>query len=231
LHYNTTVRINKFIAQATGLSRRTADTAIEAGRVLVNNKQPETGQQINSGDEVTLDGRHLTPDAQTQTFILNKPIGYVCSRNGQGSDTVYDLLPPELHHLKPAGRLDKNSSGLLLMTSEGKLAYELTHPKFEKIKKYKIALNKDLSQSDFEKITKTGVELEDGTSKFDLATINNQTKEWKVEMKEGRNRQIRRTFKAIGYNVVKLHRTHFGPYILGNLEPGQIKAVKTVPPL
>lgn len=220
------MRINKYVAQATGLSRRAADKAIEEGRVLVGGVTPDSGQQVEDTDEVRLDGKIITSGASTATIMLNKPVGYVCSRDGQGSRTVYDLLPTEMHDLKPVGRLDKDSSGLLLLTTDGQLAYELTHPKFEKIKKYKIALNKDLSEDDFEKITKSGVQLEDGMSRFALDSINNQHKEWKVEMKEGKNRQIRRTFEALGYNVVKLHRTHFGPYILSTLAPGKFDKIK-----
>lgn len=215
------MRINKFIAQATGLSRRAADAAITAGRVRVNEGIPDTGQQINDQDIVTLDGQPVVLRSGQVTIMLNKPVGYVCSRDGQGNRTIYELLPPELRHLKPIGRLDKDSSGLLLMTTDGQLAFELTHPKFQKIKRYKIALQKDLADEDYVKITGSGVELEDGVSKFDLAPINSQRKEWKVEMSEGRNRQIRRTFEALSYKVVKLHRTHFGPYILGTLKPGE----------
>lgn len=220
------MRINKFIAQATGLSRRAADAALEAGRVMVNGEKPSSGYQVLDTDTVLLDGSILTTQSSLLTTImLNKPVGYVCSRDGQGNRTVYDLLPESLHHLKPVGRLDKNSSGLLLMSDDGQLAYELTHPKFEKVKKYKIALNKDLTQQDFEHITKTGVMLDDGVSKFNLEKVNSQLKEWKVEMKEGRNRQIRRTFEHLDYNVVKLHRTHFGSYTLDTLRPGSYHKV------
>jgi 23S rRNA pseudouridine2605 synthase len=220
------MRINKFVAQATGLSRRAADDAINEKRVQVNGLLPTAGQQIADTDTVTLDGKILNQSAQTTTIMLNKPVSYVVSRDGQGNKTIYDLLPVELHQLKPVGRLDKNSSGLLLMTNDGQLAYELTHPKFQKLKKYKIALNQDLGNLDYEKITKTGVQLEDGISQFDLEMINNQPKEWKVEMHEGRNRQIRRTFEALGYSVVKLHRTHFGPYTLQALTPGKFEKIK-----
>ena len=214
------MRINKYVALATGMSRRAADAAIVAERILANGILPMAGQQISVSDLVTLDGQRITPSVKTITIMLNKPIGYVCSRDGQGSKTIYELVPENLHELKPVGRLDKDSSGLLLMTTDGQLAYKLTHPKFEKIKKYKIALNKDLSEGDFEKITKTGIALDDGVSKFDLESVNNQVKEWKIEMKEGRNRQIRRTFESLGYNVVKLHRTHFGEYTLGTMKAG-----------
>lgn len=218
------MRINKYVAQATGLSRRAADAAIEAGRVMVNGEKPSAGYQVLATDSVLLDGVGLnTQNSPPTTVLLNKPADYVCSRDGQGSKTVYDLLPPALHHLKSVGRLDKDSSGLLLMTNDGQLAYELTHPKFEKLKVYKIALNKDLASDDLDKITHQGIKLEDGLSKLNLTIINNQAKEWKVVMKEGRNRQIRRTFEALGYQVVKLHRTHFGPYKLLGLDPGKYK--------
>jgi 23S rRNA pseudouridine2605 synthase len=215
------MRLNKFIASATGMSRRAADKAIEWGRVTINGEVASAGQQAADSDQVTLDGNPVVLQTTEITILLNKPVGYICSRDGQGGKTVYDLLPESLHHLKPVGRLDKNSSGLLLLTTDGDLAHKLTHPSFEKIKRYKIALNKDLSEDDFEKITKRGVMLDDGKSTFDLDFVNDQNKEWKVAMNEGRNRQIRRTFEALGYNVVKLHRTHFGDYQLGSLARGQ----------
>lgn len=213
------------MALSTGLSRRAADAALAEGRVLLNGSPPSPGQDVTAKDEVRLDGKPLTGSSKVHTIMLNKPVGYVCSRNGQGSKTIYDLLPESLHHLKPVGRLDKQSSGLLLLTNDGQLAYSLTHPKFEKIKKYKIALNKGLDSNDFVSITKAGVTLEDGISRLYLEPINSQAKEWKVTMTEGRNRQIRRTFDALGYTVVKLHRTHFGPYQLKALKPGSFMPV------
>lgn len=213
------------MALSTGLSRRAADAALAEGRVLLNGSPPSPGQDVTDKDEVRLDGKLLTASSKVHTIMLNKPVGYVCSRNGQGSKTIYDLLPDSLHHLKPVGRLDKQSSGLLLLTNDGQLAYNLTHPKFEKIKQYKIALSRDLDTNDFVSVTKAGVTLEDGISRLDLESINSQAKEWKVTMTEGRNRQIRRTFDALGYTVVKLHRTHFGPYQLKTLKPGSFMPV------
>jgi 23S rRNA pseudouridine2605 synthase len=122
------MRLNKFIAQSTGLSRRAADAAIAQGRVSVNGREAALGKEVGESDTVVLDNSAITPAVNTVTIMLNKPVGYVCSRNGQGSKTVYDLLPPEYQQLKPVGRLDKDSSGLLLMTNDGDLAYELTHP-------------------------------------------------------------------------------------------------------
>lgn len=221
------MRLNQFIAQATSLSRRKADAAIANGRVRVNGQEPELGQQVSNKDEIALDGKVLVL-ASVQTIILNKPVGYVVSRDGQGSKTVYDLLPPEMQGLKPVGRLDKDSSGLLLLTNDGNLANQLTHPRYKKEKAYQVEINKPLALSDFEAITKKGVELEDGISRFEVQDAEfgeNQSKTMLVRMHEGKNRQIRRTFAALGYKVTKLHRTQFGPYTLGQLEQGRTKTV------
>lgn len=215
------MRINKYIAQATGLSRRVADKAIEQGNVLVNGLPPTTGQDITSQDVVTLSGKTLTPPAQTQTIMLNKPTGYVVSRDGQGSKTIYELLPQELHQLKPIGRLDKDSSGLLLLTNDGQLAQELTHPKYQKTKIYEVKLSQPLAPLHRQMISDHGIQLTDGPSKLILERIQDgNDKEWRVTMHEGRNRQIRRTFAALGYNITKLHRTHFGNYSLAELKTG-----------
>lgn len=224
------MRLNKYIAQATGLSRRAADTAIQDGRVTVNGQPPTIGQDISNTDKVLLDNSILTTHNSRLTIMLNKPPGYVCSRDGQGSQTIYDLLPAEYHQLKPVGRLDKNSSGLLLLTNDGQLAFELTHPKFQKTKIYKVSSTPTLSDADLAKLQQ-GVKLSDGVSKLDIRrlTLDDGKQSnvhrppsnlYRVAMTEGRNRQIRRTFEALGYNVVKLHRTHFGAYELGNLRPG-----------
>jgi 23S rRNA pseudouridine2605 synthase len=217
------MRLNKYIAVATGMSRRAADAIIETGRVSVNDKPSQTGQDIGETDVVKLDSRTLELSAETQTYIFNKPVGYVVSRDGQGSKTIYDVLPRELHHLKPIGRLDKESSGLLLLTNDGALAHELTHPSYQKLKLYEISLLKPLKRQDMQAIEQ-GVELEDGISKLSLKRLGDD-KHWQVSMHEGRNRQIRRTFAALGYTVTTLHRTHFGPFELNDLPVGELKLV------
>lgn len=204
------------------MSRRAADEVIQAGRVLVNNSVPSAGQDITASDVVELDGAKLQAQAEIMTIMLNKPVGYICSRDGQGGQTIYDILPPELHHLKPVGRLDKNSSGLLLLTNDGDLAHKLTHPSFEKTKVYKIALNKPLHPEHRHQMVTQGVELDDGVSKLQLDRLGEtDDTNWRVTMHEGRNRQIRRTFEMSGYNVVKLHRTQFGDYSLNSIAPGK----------
>lgn len=216
------MRINKYLAAATGMSRRAADAAIQEGRVLVNDMLPRPGQLVTDTDEVTLDNRSVVRPATSQTIILHKPTGYVVSRNGQGSRTIYDLLPTELHHLKPVGRLDKDSSGLLLLTNDGQLAQELTHPSHHKTKVYEITLDKPLQPLHRQMMSDHGIQLDDGNSKLLLERLaENDDHAWRVTMHEGRNRQIRRTFAALGYTVTKLHRTHFGTFLLDGLESGQ----------
>jgi 23S rRNA pseudouridine2605 synthase len=160
--------------------------------------------------------------------MLNKPVGYVCSRNGQGSKTVYDLLPPEYQQLKTVGRLDKDSSGLLLLTNDGQLAQELTHPSQQKRKVYEVTLDKPLQPLHRQMISDHGVSLEDGPSKLELERQHDgDDTKWIVTMHEGRNRQIRRTFAALGYEVIQLHRTKFGNYQLGTLQKGKLKALSS----
>lgn len=210
------MRINRYLALATGMSRRAADEVIDSGQVIVNGQTAKNGAIVSQGDKITLDGKIVNKTPDLILIGLNKPVGYVCSRDGQGSKTIYDLLPAEFHHLKPVGRLDKDSSGLLLLTNNGKLAHELTHPSFAKQKIYEISLDKVLDDSDRRQI-ETGVQLDDGLSKLHL---QGAAKDWTVIMNEGRNRQIRRTFAILNYKVQKLHRTQFGPYDLKNLPKG-----------
>jgi len=218
------MRLNKFLALATGMSRRAADTAVSEGRVRINTQPATTGYDVRESDTVSLDGSVVTVATTKQTVILNKPAGYVVSRDGQGSKTIYELLPLELHNLKPVGRLDKESSGLLLITNDGELANNLTHPSHQKLKIYVIGLLKPLQSADENRIAKA-VQLEDGPSKLDLKSLDTSRKRWQVSMSEGRNRQIRRTFEALGYTVISLHRTHFGPYSLDDIKPGAFKPV------
>jgi len=215
------MRINKFVAAGTDLSRRGADEAIAAGRVSVNGQPATAGQDVGPTDVVALDNRAITPAVKTLTIMLNKPPAVVVSRDGQGAKTIYDILPPEYHNLNPVGRLDKYSSGLLLLTNDGTLAHELTHPSRQKLKVYEILIDKPLQPLHRQLINDHGITLEDGVSKLQLE----RQKEgddiaWVITMHEGRNRQIRRTFEALGYRVTHLHRTQFGPYRLGTLARG-----------
>lgn len=214
------MRLNKYLAHATGISRREADELIEQGRVLVNGKPAELGQPVAETDILAIDGKLVGNTSPNYTYlILNKPVGYVCSRKRQGeSPTIYELLPQQYRPLKPVGRLDRDSSGLLLLTDDGDFAHRMTHPSFHKNKTYEVTLDKPLEPLHQQMISDYGVTLEDGVSKFLVTKIRNS--KFEIQMSEGRNRQIRRTFTALGYTVTRLHRTNFGNYSLGDLALG-----------
>lgn len=240
----TKLRLNKFLAEKLGLSRRQADDAIAAGKVLVDDKPAILGARIDKNAKVCYNGK-IVPIVVNYTYLaLNKPVGYVCSKKRQGdTPTIFELLPEKYQNLKTVGRLDKDSSGLILLTNDGDFAFSHTHPKFAKEKRYEVELNRDLEPLHQQMIADFGIDLPDGKSKLglvrmDLSTSDSEKstkglgksideknlgigrKRWLVIMHEGRNRQIRRTFEAVGYSVKKLHRIQFGKYQLSGLKPG-----------
>lgn len=219
-------RLNKYLAFHLGLSRREADTLIEKGSVFVNGKPAELGGRVEGADTVTVNGKPLATKTAYTYLALNKPAGYVSSRKQQGDNpTLYSLLPAQYHSLKPVGRLDKDSSGLLVLTDDGNFAFEMTHPKFYKTKVYTVHTGTPLQPLHQQMISDYGIQLEDGPSKLSLERLNDERTEWTVTMHEGRNRQIRRTFAALGYEVTVLHRTHFGPYALEGIKSGSFEIV------
>jgi 23S rRNA pseudouridine2605 synthase len=221
-------RLNKLLASHLGIGRRVADNLIESGKVIINNAPARLGQQVSATDTVTVNGTPLVwSAAPAHTYLLlHKPVGYVCSRRQQGdAPTIYSLLPAKYHHLKPVGRLDKDSSGLLLLTNDGDFALKMTHPRFGKTKEYEITLNAPLEPLHRQMISDIGVTLPDGPSRLQLERLQEGSDaKWRVLMHEGRNRQIRRTFAALGYDVVQLHRTRFGVFSL-DLAPGKYTEV------
>ncbi len=221
-----TTRLNKFIAHSAGLSRREADAAIESGRVKVNGIRAELGTQVGPNDIVILDDTKITETTSYTYIALHKPVGYVCSRREQGdTPTIYSLLPESQRGLKAVGRLDKDSSGILLLTDDGDFAHQMTHPKFHKAKSYTVTIDAPLAPLHHQMIHDYGVQLEDGRSQLQLEKIDDDGLSWRITMHEGRNRQIRRTFSALGYTVISLHRTQFGTYSLGELHSGKTTAV------
>lgn len=225
---DTSVRLNKYLALHKGISRREADTLIERGAVTVNGQPAILGAHVHQSDSVALHGKHVSPQHTTLQYIaFHKPVHYVCSRRDQGeTPTIYALLPKELHSLKPVGRLDKDSSGLLLLTNDGDFTHRMTHPSFHKQKTYLVSLDHDLEPLHQQIISDYGVQLDDGPSKLTLERQSDENRtDWVVLMHEGRNRQIRRTFAALGYTVTALHRTQFGNYLLGDIPSGSYKTV------
>lgn len=225
----TPSRLNKFIARATGLSRRQADQVISERRVKVNGQVARIGQPVSTSDTIQLDGTELRLPVKRTLLLLNKPIGYVCSRRAQAENvqTIYQLLPPEYQALKTVGRLDKDSSGLILLTDDGDLTQLLTHPRHAKQKQYQVQLDRPLSLVHRQMINDFGLELADGLSRLTLSQLSSDRTCWQITMSEGRNRQIRRTFSTLGYQAVRLHRTKFGDYDLpDNLPAGKWRQIE-----
>lgn len=223
-------RLNKFLAERLGVSRREADCLIESGKINVDGKPAVLGTRIDEKSNIFYNNKKIPFQIKYDYLSFYKPIGYVCSRRTQGqSPTIYELLPAEYRHLKTVGRLDKDSSGLILLTNDGNFAFQMTHPKFRKIKIYIVELDKPLAPLHQQMISDYGVMLDDGISKFKV--IKNHTSstthvQYCVFLTEGRNRQIRRTFAALGYHVMVLHRICFGKYELGDLKPGKYAIIK-----
>ncbi len=223
---NKEIRLNKYIATNFGVSRREADNLIEAGRVFINGKKAEIGVRAHEDDTITVDGRNII-EQEPIYLAFHKPVGYVCSRKQQGdAATLYDLLPKKYQTLKTVGRLDKDSSGLILLTNDGDFAFQMTHPKFAKQKQYSVELDRELEPLHQQMIADFGIQLPDGKSQMGLSRVGESRKKWDVTISEGRNRQIRRTFDALGYKVIKLHRYKFGPYELSGLAEGDFVEVK-----
>lgn len=233
------IRLNKFLAERLGISRRQADDLIAGGKVFVEKvdstekKTAVIGEHIDNNTKVWYNGNMVAHELSFLYLAMNKPTGYVCSKKRQGdSPTIYELLPKKYQGLKTVGRLDKDSSGLILLTNDGDFAFQMTHPKFYKEKEYEVELDRPLEPLHQQEIADFGITLPDGISKLGLIRLGKDDssdseyrKKWKVVMHEGRNRQIRRTFEAVGYKVIKLHRTVFGKYQLKKLKSGDFAEI------
>jgi len=224
----STLRLNKYLALQLGISRREADNLIAQQKVTINGQPITLGARFKEGDKIVVDGKSIKGATKYEYIALNKPSGYVCSRKQQDDNpTIYDLLPPSMHHLKTVGRLDLDTSGLILLSNDGDFTYHMTHPSFFKTKIYNARLDRSLEPLHQQMISDYGVKLDDGPSKLQLERLNDEKdrKNWIITMHEGRNRQIRRTFGSLGYSVIKLHRTNFGNYSLGDIAPGKFKII------
>lgn len=218
---DTSTRLNKYLALTLGESRRHADELIAAGRVRVNEEVAVLGARVSDADTISLDGAPITNSTEYRYALFHKPIGYVCSRRDQGdAPTIYSLLPDDFYALKPVGRLDRDSSGLILLTNDGDFAHQMTHPSFYKTKRYEVTLDRPLEPLHQQMISDFGIMLDDGKSQFLVSRLEKGEHTYEITMHEGRNRQIRRTFAALGYMVTSLHRTNFGNYALGDIKQG-----------
>lgn len=221
------MRINKFLAEKGIASRRHADEMIIAGRVMINGKTAELGAVVTEEDEVTLDGQILSHEEKKEEFyIMNKPKGVVCTvSDDRGRKTVMDLLPAEVGRVFPVGRLDYETEGLLILTNDGDTAFRLTHPTSEIPKTYMARIEGTLTEKDLNPI-RSGVELDGILTKKCKANIVETNKAYTkvhITITEGRNRQVRRMFEAIGRNVEFLKRISIGQLKLKGLDRGAIR--------
>ncbi|MCV9388356.1 pseudouridine synthase [Reichenbachiella ulvae] len=216
------IRINKYIANSGICSRRDADKLIQEGRIKVNDQVvTEMGMQIERKDEVKYNNKVISP----QNFVyvlLNKPKDYISTmEDPENRRTVMDLVKNACdERIYPVGRLDRNTTGLLLLTNDGELSQKMTHPSYKIKKIYQVELDKPITTHHFEDIA-NGFELEDGPVQInDLAVLDSSKKTIGVQIHIGRNRIVRRIFEHFGYEVVKLDRTMYGPLTKKDLPRG-----------
>lgn len=223
------MRINKYIAQSGIASRRKADELIEAGRVKVNGEVVTMlGFEIRRKDKVTVDDK-LVFCKNYEYFRFYKPAGYITTASDEkGRKTIYNLLPDSMRAMKPVGRLDKDSSGLIILTNDGDLIYDLTHPSIKVSKVYRVTVDSKLTKADLETLAK-GIEIEKGKIAYaDVELLEATNKESLLEMTlyQGMNRQIRKMIEFLGHNVISLKRIRHATIELTGLKKGQFKPLK-----
>ena len=217
------IRLNKYMANAGICSRREADEFIQAGKVKVNGEVvTELGTKIKRNDVVEYDEKVVTPERKCYV-LLNKPKDCVTtSDDPNGRTTVLDIVKNACQErIYPVGRLDRNTTGVLLLTNDGDLASKLTHPKFVKKKIYHVWTDKDITEEDMQRIA-DGIELDDGEIHADaISYVSDDRNQAGIEIHSGRNRIVRRIFEHLGYRVTKLDRVYFAGLTKKNLPRGR----------
>ncbi len=223
-----TVRLQKYLAQCNIASRRKCEEYILQKKVMVNGKiVDKLGEKVNPNkDRICFEGRRVQEEKNKIYILLNKPIGYVTTTKEQfDRQTVFDLLPNISTRVVPVGRLDMYTSGALILSNDGNFVYTVTHPKHEIEKTYQVTIKGSISEEELEPLKK-GINIEDYQTKPAKVKIMKIEKEQnisrvKVIIHEGRNRQVRKMFQAIGKNVIALHRSAIGNISVKNMKIGQ----------
>jgi 23S rRNA pseudouridine2605 synthase len=219
------MRINKFLASSGVASRRECDKLITEGKVKVNGKVATLGLDVGEGDEVMVNG-NIVAIKKNEYYILNKPKGYICSvSDDKGRKTVMDLMPQNTGRIYPVGRLDYDSEGLLILTTDGELAQHLTHPSNQVPKTYLVKVEGTLTEQALNPI-RSGIEIEGYVTKKCKAHIVETNREYTkvhVTLTEGKNREIRKMFSAIGKEVTLLKRIKIGEINLRGLDRGSYR--------
>lgn len=221
------MRLNKFIAQSGLASRRKAEEYIEQGRVKINGvTMTNFAYSVTEGDVVEIDGRVIRSEAKKVYYVLNKPVGYITSAaDEKGRPTVLGLVKDIEERVFPVGRLDYNTSGLIVMTNDGDLAYKLTHPKHHVYKTYRAVVQGLFTEEKANRLRK-GVDIGGFITSKAIVKIEKQLDRSSIiEIKifEGKNRQVRKMFSQVGHKVVELERTAIGDINLGRLKTGHYR--------
>lgn len=222
----STTRLNKFIAHCGVCSRREAADLVKQGHILVNGKvETNPSYMVQAIDHVSYQGKKLKKAFVKVYLLMNKPKNVITTLNDErGRKTVYDLVKMDIpERVYPVGRLDRNTTGLLLLTNDGDLAQKLSHPSHRIKKLYHVSLDKHLTKRDFEQIL-AGISLDDGIAEVDsLAYANDKRDEVGIEIHSGKNRIVRRIFEKLGYEVLKLDRVLFAGLTKKNLPRGRYR--------
>jgi len=215
------MRLAKFLAHGGVASRRKAEEIIAKGLVTVGDEVvTDPARDVGDGDDIRVNGTPVAAETR-EVWAVNKPAGVVSTAREPGDRPAVVELVDTQARLYPVGRLDADSTGLLLLTNDGELANHLTHPRYEVPKAYRATLRRPVADSDLERL-RQGVELEDGrTGPADVNRLGER--EIEITLREGRNRQVRRMLEAVGNRVVALRRVRFGPLRLGDLPEGQAR--------
>ncbi len=222
------MRVNKYLAECGVCSRRSADKLIESGKVFVNGKRATLGEEINEGkDSVVVDGKLIHHTQTLQYYMLNKPKGCVCTvSDDKGRKTVMDFMPKDKGRLYPVGRLDYDTEGLLIITNDGELTERLTHPRNEVPKTYLVKVEGSLSADALNRL-RTGVEIEPRVlvkaKALKPIELTKQSSKFEITITEGKNREVRRMFEAVGHEVQFLKRIKVGELRIGSLDRGQYR--------
>ncbi len=221
------MRINKFLAEQGVASRRGSDQIVAEGRVTINGRRAVAGDDVGADDVVMVDGKTLSHKVKYEYYLMNKPKGYVCTvSDDKGRKTVMDLLPAGAGRVFPVGRLDYDTEGLLILTSDGNLAYRLTAPQSEIAKTYLVRIEGTITEQQLNRI-RAGVEIERGVvtkkCKVNVIETSKTYTKLRVVITEGKNREIRRMFEAVGKNVDFLKRLKIGDLALTGLDRGAVR--------
>lgn len=227
-------RLQKWLAGLGLGSRREIESWISAGRVSVDGTSAELGQRVTGAERILIDGKIVRVprrEARARTLMYHKPPGEICARRDpEGRRTVFQSLPKVLDsRWITVGRLDYQTSGLLLLTTDGELAHRLMHPSGNWQREYAVRVQGEPTEEQLQQLCR-GVELEDGLARFDSLMVTDTdgaNKSYRVSISEGRNRIVRRLFEAVGCRVNRLMRVRFGPIVLPrNLRPGKYRELE-----